>query len=139
MGFIRGVLTLFGLGSKGEKSIVDTVAEVVDNHKPGIVTQHKMDVEQTKVEDASQDSARKYDTPSSDDLFNRIINGLNRLPRPLFALWAFGQLAGVLPVPTALLIAPPIVLNIIWTVIGFYFGIRTISSDLPHLIKAIRG
>ncbi len=127
---------LFGFG--GETNIVKQVTDVVDNYKPGQVTKHKMDVETTKVEDASQDSARKFDAPVMDDIFNRIVNGLNRLPRPLFALWSFGVLVGIFPIPAVLSTAPVIVLNIIWTVIGFYFGIRTVSQDLPFLIKALR-
>lgn len=127
---------LFGFG--GETNIVKQVTDVVDNYKPGQVTQHKMDVETTKVEDASQDSARKFDAPVMDDIFNRIVNGLNRLPRPLFALWSFGVLVGIFPIPAVLSTAPAIVLNIIWTVIGFYFGIRTVSQDLPVLINSLR-
>lgn len=127
---------LFGFG--GETNIVKQVTDVVDNYKPGQVTKHKMDVETTKVEDASQDSARKFDAPVMDDIFNRIVNGLNRLPRPLFALWSFGVLVGIFPVPAVLSTAPAIVLNIIWTVIGFYFGIRTVSQDLPALINSLR-
>lgn len=127
---------LFGFG--GNTNIVKQVTDVVDNYKPGQVTKHKMDVETTKVEDASQDSARKFDAPVMDDIFNRIVNGLNRLPRPLFALWSFGVLVGIFPIPAVLSTAPAIVLNIIWTVIGFYFGIRTVSQDLPALINSLR-
>ena len=127
---------LFGFG--GNTNIVKQVTDVVDNYKPGQVTKHKMDVETTKVEDASQDSARKFDAPVMDDIFNRIVNGLNRLPRPLFALWSFGVLVGIFPIPAVLHTAPALVLNIIWTVIGFYFGIRTVSQDLPGLINSLR-
>ena len=127
---------LFGFG--GETNIVKQVTDVVDNYKPGQVTKHKMDVETTKVEDASQDSARKFDAPVMDDIFNRIVNGLNRLPRPLFALWSFGVLVGFFPIPAVLYTAPALVLNIIWTVIGFFFGIRTLSQDLPSLINSLR-
>ena len=140
MNIIKGILSLFGVGNgTNTGSVVKDVADIVENYKPGAVTEHKMDMETIKVEDASQDSARKYDAPIMDDPFNRIVNALNRLPRPILAFWSILYLFGVLPVPIALLQAPPIVLNIIWTVIGFYFGIRTISQDLPSLIKTIRG
>ena len=127
---------LFGFG--GNTNIVKQVTDVVDNYKPGEVTKHNMNIEEMKVEDASQDSARKFDAQTMDDTFNRIINGLNRLPRPLFALWSFGVLVGFFPIPAVLSTAPVLVLNIIWTVIGFYFGIRTISQDLPSLINSLR-
>lgn len=131
------ISTVFGwLG--GNKDIVKDVADVVQDYKPGVVTEHKMDVETTKVEDASQDSARKYDAPQVNDRFNNFVNGLNRLPRPILAFWAIGILVGLLPIPAAVSTAPPLILNIIWTVIGFYFGIRTVSQDIPTLIKAIK-
>lgn len=133
---MKWLARLFGFG--GETNIVKQVTDVVDNYKPGKVTQHNMGIETTKVEDASQDSARKFDAPVMDDIFNRIVNGLNRLPRPLFALWSFGVLVGIFPIPAVLSTAPVIVLNIIWTVIGFYFGIRTVSQDLPLLINSLR-
>lgn len=137
MSFISGLLSLFGVGSG--TNVVKQVTDVVKDYRPGEVTKHEMNVEQTKVEDASQDSARKWEGYASDsDLFNKIVNGLNRLPRPLFALWAFGVLVGLFPIPAVLSTAPLIVLNIIWTVIGFYFGIRTVSQDLPALIKILR-
>ena len=137
MSLFTKVLSLFGVGTGGT-NVAGQVIDVVKDYKPGIVTTHNMDIETTKVEDASQDSARKFDAPAMDDIFNRIVNGLNRLPRPLFALWSFGVLVGLFPVPSVLATAPPLVLNIIWTVVGFFFGIRTLSQDLPELIKKIR-
>jgi len=139
VGLIKTVLSLFGIGTSSTgPDIVKEVADIADNYKPGVVTTHNMDIETTKVEDASQDSARKFDAPAMDDIFNRIVNGLNRLPRPLFALWSFGVLVGWFPIPAVLATAPALVLNIIWTVVGFFFGIRTLSQDLPELIKKIR-
>jgi len=141
MSFLSGLLKLFGVGqaASGGTNVVREVADIVSDYKPGAVTQHKMDVEHTKAEDASQDSARQMVyTPVGGDLFNRVVDGLNRLPRPLMALWAFGILVGVIPVPDHLAYAHPLVLNILWTVIGFYFGIRTISQDLPRLLSAWR-
>ena len=137
MSFFTKVLGLFGVGTNGT-NVIKQVTDVVDNYKPGKVTTHNMDIETTKVEDASQDSARKFDAPAMDDTFNGIVNGLNRLPRPLFALWSFGVLVGLFPIPSVLATAPALVLNIIWTVVGFFFGIRTISNDLPNLVKAFK-
>lgn len=142
MNWLGGLLSLFGVGtreSSGGTNVVGQVADVVDNYKPGEVTKHNMSIEDVKVEDASQDSARRLAFTSHGSWFDVAVDGLNRLPRPLFALWAFGILIGVVPVPAQLMAAPPLVLNILWTVIGFYFGIRTVSQDLPDLIKAVRG
>src|SRR3990167_141644 len=138
MGWITGLLSLFGGGGSGV-NVAKQVADVVQDYKPGKVTEHKMALESIKAEDDSQASARSMVfTPVGGDWFNKIIDGLNRLPRPIMALWAFGVLVWVLPVPAHLMLAPPLVLNIIWTVIGFYFGVRTISQDLPKLLASIR-
>ena len=127
---------VFG-GSTSGKSVAETVAETVDNYAPGQVTQHKMEVEDVKVGDESQQAARQFQaTKMGTTWFDTLIDGLNRLPRPLFALWAFGELSGLLSVPPGLNTLHPIVLNIIWTIIGFYFGIRTISQDLPKMAEA---
>lgn len=124
-------------GSKSGKSIVETTADIVDNYKPGQVTQHKMQIEDVQVGDASQSAARNFQAQKMGDTwFDVLVDGLNRLPRPLFALWAFCELSGILPVPPGLNTMHPIVLNIIWTIIGFYFGVRTISQDLPKIIES---
>ena len=138
MGVWKVAKGIFSSGSAtGGKSIVTETADIVDNYRPGEVTKHKMAVEDVKVGDESQSAARKYEPQvTGTDWFNRIVDGLNRLPRPLFTFWAFGELAGILPTPAHLNNVNPIVMNIIWTVIGFYFGVRTISQDLPKAVNA---
>ena len=127
---------VFG-GSTSGKSIAETAVDVVKDYNPGVIDQHNMAVEDVKVGDESQAEARKFDPAATGtDVFNRIVDGLNRLPRPLFAGWAFCELAGILDTPASLMSMNPIVLNIIWTIIGFYFGVRTISQDLPKAISA---
>ena len=128
---------LFGFG--GTKGVVEQIVDTKERFNPGPVKKHEMNLDQLKAEDASQTSARSaQEAPTHDDLFNRVVDGLNRLPRPLFAFWAFGMLSGVLPEPQHLKLINPLVLNIVWTIIGFYFGIRTVTQDLPKLIQALR-
>lgn len=136
-GAIKGAMAgLFG-GSTSGKSPIETVADIADNYKPGQVTQHNMEVESVKVGDESQKEARTFlPKKEGDSWFDTLVDGVNRLPRPLFAFWAFGELAGLIAPPQHLNTLNPVVLNIIWTVIGFYFGIRTITQDLPKLIES---
>lgn len=133
-GAVKGV---FG-GSSSGKSMVETTAEIADNYMPGEVTKHKMEIEEVKVGYDSQKSAREWEYTGSENsgIFNQLIDGLNRLPRPLFALWAFGILSGLIDTPASIAALNPVVANIIWTIIGFYFGIRTVSQDLPKAIDA---
>jgi hypothetical protein len=133
---------LFGSSDKG---VVEQVNDTVERWKPSPVKEHEMKVEQTTIEDKSQESARAYEPDMSKptghlilDIFNTLVDCANRLPRPAIALWATCQLFGVIPPPTHLSYLDPLILNIVWTVIGFYFGIRTISRDIPELIRSIR-
>lgn len=144
MNVLKVVGSLFGLG--GDKGIVEKVSDTAERWAPSEVKKHEMNIDKTKAEDASQASARAYEPKEATskgvfilDLFNTILDCLNRLPRPILALWATGLLIGIIPEPGHLNYLHPIIFNIVWTVVGFYFGIRTISQDLPQLIKTIRG
>ena len=136
---VSGVKNLLFGKSEG-KGIVQQASDVVERWKPSTVKEHEMQIEQTKTEDASQDSARKMEISATHEIwFNSFIDALNRLPRPLFALWAFGLLTGAIKPPEHLNMMHPLALNIVWTVIGFFFGVRTLSQDLPKLIQVLRG
>lgn len=143
MNVFKWIGALFGNSDKG---VVEQVNDTVERWKPSPVKEHEMHVEKTAVEDKSQESARAYDPSTSKptgylllDTFNTIVDCANRLPRPAIAIWATLQLFGVIDPPTHLAGLDPVILNIVWTVIGFYFGIRTISRDIPDLIRSIRG
>lgn len=128
---------LFGWGSG--KGAIEQVSDTVERFRPGPVKEHEMGIEDIKAQDTSQDAARKaQEAPTHEDRFNRTVDALNRLPRPLFAFWAFGELAGMLPPPPLAIVANPVVMNVVWTIIGFYFGIRTVTQDVPRLLNAIR-
>jgi hypothetical protein len=133
---------LFGGSDKG---LVEQANEVVERWKPSVAKTHEMNIEAVKVEEASQTSARQYEPSRSAysgvfiiDLFNTVVDCANRLPRPMLAIWALCILFGVLPEPKHLEHLHPMTLNIIWTVIGFFFGVRTISQDIPKMIQIIR-
>ena len=138
----KGILSIFGAGSATNgKSIVTEAADIYERRNPGPVKEHEMSVEKTTVEDKSQESARSLSLVTHEDWFNRTVDALNRLPRPVLAGWAIGALFGLVQPPewmNAPTAAQLIALNIIWTIIGFYFGVRTISQDLPKIIQAIR-
>lgn len=128
--------SIFG-GSTSGKSVAEEVADTVKDYKPGAIDEHNMAVENEKVGDESQAAARAYESsPPPSGMFDTFVDALNRLPRPMFAMWAFAELTGILETPASFASMNPIVLNIIWTIIGFYFGIRTISQDLPKAVQA---
>lgn len=150
MNFFRAignfVGSIFGVGSATNgKSIVTETNDIVERWKPSPAKEHEMGLEQLKAEDASQDSARKYQPNRSAatgyytlDFLNTLVDVANRIPRPAIALWAACILFGWIEPPAHLNSVHPLALNIIWSVIGFFFGIRTVSQDIPKLIQAFK-
>lgn len=129
---------IFG-GSSSGKSVAETVADVADNYKPGEVTKHNMSIEDQKAGDDSQNSARQMVLLSGgDNWFDIAINGLNRMPRPIVTGWVICILFGWVNEPEHLLNLNPITLNIIWTVITFWFGGRLLVKDIPTAIMSWR-
>ena len=137
MAWYNSILNLFG---SGQKDIVQETADIVDKFHPSEVTRHELNIEDIKTGDASQASARAYEPARGGyvDKLNLAVDALNRLPRPLFALWAFAVLCGIIPQPSHLNDLNPIVLNMIWTIVGFFFGVRAISQDIPKLLASLR-
>lgn len=121
----------------GKKGIVDSVSDTVDKWKPSPVTQHGMAVEASKQSvaeqnagDESQNSARAMALPTHGTWFDSLVDGLNRMTRPAITYWIVGGLAGFWRLPS-LGSVDPIMMNIVWTVITFWFGSRMLFKDLP--------
>lgn len=124
----------FGKLFVGDKGFLEQTSDIVDKWNPSKTTIHKQTIEDLKAGDASQDSARKMVLISHDSWLDIIIDGWSRLPRPAFATWAFGVLVGWWQAPAHLSALHPIALNILWTVVTFYFGARVIVKDIPAAV-----
>ena len=134
MGWVGKVFgALFG----GGKGIVEQVSDVTDKWNPSPVTKHSMAVEDSKqavaeqtAGDASQNSARSMQLPTHGTWFDSLVDGLNRLVRPVITYWVVGGLVGFWRLPS-LGAVDPIMMNIVWTVVTFWFGSRMLFKDLP--------
>lgn len=133
MNVLGWITSLFG----GKKGIVDSVSDTVDKWNPSPVTQHKMSVEDSKQSvaeqnagDESQNSARAMPLPTHGTWFDSLVDGLNRLVRPTITYWIVGGLVGFWRLPTLGTI-DPIMMNIVWTVVTFWFGSRMLFKDIP--------
>ena len=132
--FITGALSwMFGNSSNG-KGIVEQVSNTYDKFNPSETTRHKMNLDDQKAGDASQDSARKMILVTHESWLDILVDALNRLPRPLITMWAVGGLIGWWQLPRTGDI-DPFMQNIIWTVISFWFGSRVMFKDIPNAIK----
>lgn len=128
---------VFGAMFGGKKGIIEQVSDTVDKWKPSPVTQHGMDIEASKQSvaeqaagDESQRSARAMPLPTHGTWFDSLVDGLNRLVRPTITYWIVGGLVGFWQLPR-LGSVDPIMMNIVWTVITFWFGSRLLFKDLP--------
>lgn len=132
----KAATALFGKSSDG-KGIVSEVSDAVDRWHPSAQTKFENSLEENRLSEQSQDSARKMVFTSHESKFDILIDGLNRLPRPMFAFWAFGVLVGWWPAPDFQLI-DPLTLKLILSVFGFYFGMRGLTKDImPALARLI--
>jgi len=136
----KAVGKLFG----GGKGIIEQVSDVADKWKPGPVTQHKMAVEDAglaiadqQAGDASQASARAMTFPVHESWFDSLVDGISRMVRPVVTYWIVGGLAGFWELPK-LGDVDPVMMNIVWTVITFWFGSRTLFKDLPIAYRLLK-
>ncbi len=118
----------------GDKGIVEQISDVTDKWMPSKTTIHKMSIDDQKAGDESQESARAMVLVSHDSWLDIAVDAISRLPRPAFAIWSFCVLVGWVEAPKHLSDIHPMALNIIWTVVTFYFGARVIIKDIPSAI-----
>ena len=122
-------------GGSSDKGIVSQAADAIERFAPGEVKQAEMAIDAIKAGDESQKNAQQLVLPTHNDLWNSFIDGLNRLVRPLFSYWILLLLLGFAPqIPTLNAFEQ----NLVWTIVGFWFGTRMLFKDLPSAIKEWR-
>jgi len=137
MGWISAlVTTLFGSSSNG-KGVVGEVSDAVDRWYPSDATLHEQNIEDQQAGDESQRSAREMQLPYHESWFDILIDGLNRLVRPIITYWVIGGLIGLWVLPPVGTV-DPIVMNIVWTVVTFWFGSRMLFKDIPAIFRVYK-
>ena len=126
----KWITALFG----GNKGVVESISDTVDKWNPSDTTLHKQSIEDQTAGDSSQASARGLKLNSGSTWFDSFVDGLNRLVRPVMTFWVFGILTGMLGIPAHLADIPPMLWNIIWTIVTFWFGSRMIFKDAPKML-----
>lgn len=137
-------LSKIGLGPKeAAEAVVDTaegVADIVERWKPSEKAKHEMKRENLKDEAGYTEEARKYEPKTTgsgkfSEYVNVSIDGLNRLIRPGAAILLLGATFGLWNVQVET--RDPLVLGWTEAVVGFYFGVRAITQDIPKFLKAL--
>jgi hypothetical protein len=134
MAWYSGITSFASKLFVGDKGIIEQISATADKWHPSKTTVHKMSIEDQQAGDSSQESARNMLVVSHDSWIDIGVDAISRLPRPAFAIWAFGVLVGFWEAPSNLSDIHPLALNIIWTVVTFYFGARVIIKDIPSAI-----
>ena len=125
----------------GARTVGDTAGQVnsiVERWKPNEASRNDMTVEIEGLIKESQQSARAMALRAHETWFDALVDGFNRLIRPLVTVWLCGGLIGwwQLPKPGEV---DPVMMQAFWTVLVFWFGCRAVLKDIPNAIKAISG
>lgn len=97
------------------------------------------DEERMTAQGAENANARAFAAPVAHGTwFDALVDGLNRLPRPVVTGYVFGGIAGWWTLPDLSQFSPE------WlyaggSVLGFWFGGRLLSRDLPAAVLKILG
>lgn len=134
---------IFGGGNPIAGAVVDTakgVADIVERWAPSDAAKHEMKQQVDKLLMDSAAGARAYDPRSTGASFyaefvNVTIDGLTRLIRPGMTILIVGAVFGWWHIETQTL--DPVVLGWAEAIGAFWFGMRSITRDIPQLIKML--
>ncbi len=131
---------VFGGGAaKAGLGVANGIADIVERWKPGDAKNVEFTKELTGLVNASYDSARKHDTPMSSGVpwVDATVNGINRLIRPWVTITVIGSLFGYWDLPPPESIGPEywVMVKII---LGFWFGGRLVTKDIPAALGHLR-
>lgn len=140
-----GLLSKLGIGPKEAAeavgSVVDKAADTVERFKGSDRQEHAQARENFTDKSKATAEARAYDPRTTgthfvSEVINVIVDALNRLIRPGVAILLIGGTFGMWDL--AVTTSDPIVLGWTEAVVGFYFGVRAITQDLPRLLQALK-
>ena len=126
MAIWKTIVGFFTGGSKAAEKVVDMADKAVYTKQ-----------ERSIDDNTDLAAARAAEQPiASANFFDSLVNGYNRLPRPAFATWALGELAGWWRVDISKI--DPEKMSLIILIVTFYFAGRALLKDLPGIIKGMR-
>ena len=117
------------------------VADIVERWAPSDEKKVAMQIDIQNAVAKAVNDARAYDprtvsTTAFGDIINVIVDAFCRLIRPVVTVLMVGGVFGWWDMTTKSL--DPTVLNWGGLTIGYWFGMRTITQDIPGLIKAVK-
>lgn len=135
---------LFGRGAKAAAdAVVDTangVADIVERWAPSDKAKHEMTQQVNELLAKSTAAARSYDprthsTRAIGEFVNVMVDAVSRLIRPGMTILIVGAVFGWWHIETQTL--DPVILGWAEAIGAFWFGMRSITRDIPQLIKML--
>jgi len=140
MGLFSKIGELIGGGATAP---IKAISDIVGKWVPDVETRNNLEKELGEQYQAATASARAHDTPmqSGDNpvaqIFDSLVNGVNRLIRPTITIGLFGGIIGWWNLPK-LDNVDPMILVYGETVLLFWFGGRALFKDLPAMLKYLK-
>ena len=121
--------------------VAERGADIVERWKPSEKAKHDMGREDFADQSKATAEARTYEPKTTGaDVVSTWVNvgvdALNRLIRPAVAVLLIGSTFGLWDVHVTT--QDPVVLGWTEAVVGFYFGVRTVTADIPRLLAALK-
>ena len=140
MGLLTKIGAFLGGGAaKAGLNIAGGIADIVERWNPGDSKNVQFTKELTSVVNASYDSARRHDAPMQSGVrwLDGVVNGVNRLIRPWVTITVIGSLFGYWNLPPTQNVAPEYWV-MVQIVLGFWFGGRLVTKDIPAALGYLR-
>ena len=140
MGLLSKIGAFLGGGAaKAGLNIAGGIADIVERWNPGDSKNVQFTKELTSVVNGSYDSARKHDAPMDSGVrwLDGAVNGVNRLIRPWVTITVIGSLFGYWNLPPPQNVAPEYWI-MIQIILGFWFGGRLVTKDIPAALGYLR-
>ena len=140
MGILSRLGTILAGGTaKAGLDVANGIANIVERWKPGAAKNVEFVKELTTLVNDSYDSARRHDAPMLSGVrwADAAVNGVNRLIRPWVTITVIGSLFGYWNLPPPQSVAPEYWI-MIQIILGFWFGGRLVTKDIPAALGHLR-
>lgn len=140
MGILAKISAFLGGGAaKAGLGVANGIADIVERWNPGDAKNVEFVKELTTLVNDSYDSARKHDTPMQSGVrwVDATVNGVNRLIRPWVTITVIGSLFGYWNLPPPQSVEPEYWI-MIQVILGFWFGGRLVTKDIPAALGHLR-
>ena len=140
MGLLAKLGTILAGGTaKAGLDVANGIANIVERWKPGAAKNVEFVKELTTLVNDSYDSARRHDTPMQSGVrwVDAAVNGVNRLIRPWVTITVIGSLFGYWNLPPPQSVEPEYWI-MIQIILGFWFGGRLVTKDIPAALGHLR-